>query len=86
MTKIWAKTMINHKVKKSIIHDCGERINIVNFYENVRKICEKLKVSTPVVLNSYAENFIEFNILKFRPRDFLEEIPFDFLVLENGDD
>ena len=85
MQKIWAKTVLDHKVKKSIIHDCGERVNIVNFYSTVRAICEKLKIPTPVILNVYAENFVEFNILKFKQRDFLEEIPFDALVLENGD-
>ena len=86
MTKVWAKIIINHKVKKSLIHDCGERISIVNFYNNVRTICEKLKIPTPVVLNTYAENFVEFNILKFRQRDFLEEVSFDALVLERGED
>ena len=86
MQKIWAKTVINHRVKKSIIHDCGEKISVSNFYNNVRQICEKLKIPTPVVLNSYAENFVNLNIFKFRQRDFLEEVPFDVLVLERGED
>ena len=85
MTKIWAKTMVNHRVKTSIIHDCGEIVTVDNFYRAVRKICESLKIPTPVVLHSYAKNFTEFNIVKFRPRDFLEEVNFDFLVLESGE-
>ena len=86
MQKIWAKIITDHRVKKSIIHDCGEKVNTANFYNNVRQICEKLKIPTPVVLNTYAENFVVFNILKFRQRDFLEEVPFDALVLESGED
>jgi hypothetical protein len=85
MTKIWAKVVVNHRVKKGIIHDCEERVDIVNFFSHVHAICEKLKIPTPVVLNCYAENFIEFNILKFKPRDFIEEVSFDWLVLENGE-
>ena len=82
MQKIWAKTITDHRVKKSIIHDCGEKVDLANFYNNVRKICEKLKIPTPVVLNTYAQGFLEFNIVKFRQRDFVEEVLFDALVLE----
>lgn len=82
MHKIWAKVIINQKVKRSIIHDPGEHIETWNFFDHVRQIAEKLKIPTPVVLNSYAENFLNFNLVKFRARDFLEEIPFDYLLLE----
>ena len=78
--------MSNHKVKNSIIYQCCEILNIENFYRHVRTICEQLKIPTPVVLNSYAENFIEYNILKFKQRDFLEPVYFDTLVIENGDE
>ena len=82
MNKIWAKTIINQRVNCSIIHDAGERIETWNFYDHVRQIAEKLKIPTPVVLHSYAENFLNFNLMKFRQRDFIEEIKFDYLLLE----
>jgi len=82
MHKIWAKIITDQKVKRSIIHDAGERIELWNFYDNVRQIAEALKIPTPVVLNSYAENFLNFNLIKFRARDFIEEINFDYLLLE----
>ena len=85
MTRIWAKILIDHKVKQSIIHECGERLASYNFFENVRAIAEKLHIPTPVVLNSHIENFLEFNILKLRPNDFIESVSFDFLVLECAD-
>ena len=85
MKKIWAKIVIDHKVKKSIVHDCSERLDILNFWENVKQICEELKIPTPVLLGCHAENFLEFNTLKLKQRDFIEEIPFDWLHLESGE-
>jgi hypothetical protein len=82
MQKIWAKIMRDGKVKKSIIHNAGERIETWNFYDHVRQISEQLKIPTPIVLTTYAENFLNFNLVKFKQRDFLEEIPFDYLLLE----
>lgn len=86
MFRIWAKIVTNHKVQRSIIHECSERLASHNFFENMRAIAEKLHIPTPIVLNSHCENFLEFNILKLRPRDFIEAIPFDFLVLECADE
>ena len=85
MHKIWAKIITNQRVKRSIIHDAEERIEVWNFYDHVRQIAEKLKIPTPVVLNSYAENFINYNLMKFKQRDFIEEINFDCLHLEGID-
>ena len=82
MYKIWAKVIINQRIKKSHVYDAGERIEAWNFYDHVRQIAEQLKIPTPVVLNSYAENFLNFNRMLFRARDFIEEINFDCLLLE----
>lgn len=85
MSRIWAKTIVNFKVKDSIIHECAERLDSYNFFENTREIAEKLHIATPVVLDSHCKNFLEFNTLKFKPRDFLEPVPFDSLVFESAD-
>jgi len=82
MHKIWAKIITDNKVKRSIIYDAGERIESWNFFNHVRQIAEQLKIQTPIVLNSYAEHFINVNLVKFKQRDFLEEINFDCLWLE----
>lgn len=82
MQRIWAKIIINQKVRHSLIYDAGGHVEPWNFYDHVRQIAEKLKIPTPVVLNSYAENYLNFNLMKFRQRDFLEEISFDCLLLE----
>jgi len=82
MQRVWAKIITDQKVKRSIIYDAGERIETWNFFTHVQRIAEQLKIPTPVVLNSYAENFLNYNLMKFKARDFLEEINFDWLWLE----
>ena len=84
MAKIWAKIITDHKVKASTLYDCGEEITATNFWAHVKAICEELKIPTPVLLYSYSQQFLEFNLLKLKNRDFMEEIPFDLLQLENG--
>jgi len=85
MKKIWAKLVTDHKVKQSLIHTADERIDILNFWDNVKQICEALKIPTPVLLTCHAENFLEFNTLKLKQGDFIEDVPFDWLLLENGE-
>ena len=85
MDKIWAKIVVNHRVKQSIIHTAPDRIDILNFWDNVKQICEELKIPTPVILTCHAENFLELNTLKLKPTDFIEDVPFDWLLLENGE-
>ena len=85
MNKIWAKVIVNHRVKASVLHDCPHRVDVLNFWENVKSICEALKIPTPVLLEVYCEKFLEFNTLKLKQRDFIENVDFDWLLLENGD-
>ena len=73
--KIWAKIVIDHKVKRSEVVE----IDPEHFYDGVIKIAEALKIPTPMVTQSQIDNFREFNILKLKQRDFVETIPFDFL-------
>lgn len=75
MLKIWAKIIIDHKVKQSVVVE----IDPTDFYHGVIKIAEALKIPTPMLTQAQIDNFLEFNILKLRPRDFIESIPFDFL-------
>lgn len=75
MLKIWAKIVIDHKVKQSVV----VAVDPADFYNGVIEICETLKIPTPIITASQIANFQEFNILKLKQRDFIEAIPFDFL-------
>ena len=79
MTKIWVKTVTDHKVRESIVYDNEQEIDTDNFRPALMKICEQLKIPTPIVTGSQIANFMEFNILKLKQRDFIETINFDFL-------
>lgn len=75
MLKVWAKIVIDHKVKQSVVVE----FDPADFYNGVIKIAEALKIPTPIVTQSQVDSFLEFNILKLKQRDFIESIPFDFL-------
>lgn len=75
MLKVWAKIIIDHKVKNSVV----VTIDPDNFFDGVTQIAAELKIPTPMVTQSQIDNFLEFNLLKLKQRDFIETIPFDIL-------
>ncbi len=77
MTKVWAKIIIDHKVKQSAV----VAIDPTDFYHGLVAMATALKIPTPIVTQSQIDNFLAFNILKLKPRDFLEKVPFDCLEL-----
>ena len=81
---IWAKIISNHRVVKGIIFDSDETLTYTNFFKFIEKICGMLKCATPVLLTKHFNEFEMFNTTKFKSGDFIEEIGFDKLVLENA--
>ncbi len=75
MLNVWAKIVIDHKVKQSVVVS----IDPDNFYDGITKIASALKIPTPVITQSQIDHFLEFNLLKLKQRDFIESIPFDIL-------
>lgn len=75
MLNVWAKIIIDHKVKQSVV----VAIDTENFYDGITQICSELKIPTPVITQSQIDHFLEFNLLKLKERDFIESIPFDIL-------
>jgi len=82
--KIWAKLLVNHRVKKGIIFEAGEEYSAGNFFKYIEAICTILKNPTPVILKKHINEFENFNTTKFTAVDFVEEINFDKLVIENA--
>ncbi len=77
MLKVWAKIVTDHKVK----HSAVVALDPTDFYNGIIAIAEALKIPTPIITQSQIDNFIAFNILKLKQRDFIEHIPFDYLEL-----
>ncbi|MCK9574488.1 MAG: hypothetical protein WCX32_03205 [Clostridia bacterium] len=84
MVRIWAKTMKNEKITRSIIYENTEKYTEENFFNYITKICHTFDIPTPIILKSHKSNFENFNICKFISRDFIETIDFDVLIIENA--
>ncbi|MBE7707037.1 MAG: hypothetical protein E7Z91_07350 [Cyanobacteria bacterium SIG30] len=52
------------------------------FFDMLKTLCEKLNISTPVLLDKHVYDFNDFHMCMFSPDDFIEEVLFDRFVLE----
>ena len=83
MVKIWAKVMKREKIKAEYMLINDNNYYEEDFYEYLMQICKQLDVETPIILSKHTNHFEEFNNTKFMAEDFIDEINFDYLVLEN---
>lgn len=84
MFRIWAKTMLDGKIAKQFVYENdGEKLTYSHFFYYLADICRELDVPTPVLLKTHIFNFAKFNHVRFYPRDFVEGVDFDYLLLEN---
>ena len=81
--RIWAKVMIDGKIKKQMVYERDEQLVYSSFFEYLSEICMSLDVPTPVLVKAHVFNFAKFNHVKFTQSDFVEGIYFDHLFLEN---
>lgn len=84
MVRIWAQIVKNEKIKKSIIYENNTLFNVNNFHDYIVDICTMLNIATPIILSKHINHFIEFNNSVFKSEDFVEQIDFDKLVLEQA--
>lgn len=84
MVRLWAKVMKNNKIKKDMIYESIDTFRIQDFYLYIQQICHELDIGSPVVLHSHEQNFLNFNNCSFLPRDFVESVNFDKLIIENA--
>ena len=81
--RIWAKVMIDGKIKKQTVYEKAEPLTYSSLFDYMAEICTQLDVPTPVLVKAHIFNFAKFNHVKFTKSDFLEDIPFDHLFIEN---
>ncbi len=84
MIKIWAKTIKNEKIVRQYVFESLGTMDYSMFFDYLRDICENLDVPTPVLIKTHLFNYAKYNVVKFKKDDFVEEIDFDKLVLENA--
>ena len=83
MVKIWAKVLLDGRIEKQTTYEQGEELTYSHFFTYLAEICAALDIPTPVLLKPHIMNFAKFNHVVFLPRDFLENVDFDKLLLEN---
>lgn len=83
MVKIWAKVLKDGRILRQTTFESGETFTYSHFFSYLAEICGALDVPTPVLLKPHLFQFAKFRHVVFRPSDFLEDIGFDRLMLEN---
>lgn len=84
MVRIWAKTINEDKIVKSIIYEKQENFSTDNFQTYLEEISAILDIPTPVYLSKHLRHYISFNNTSFNQSDFVESIDFEKLVLEEA--
>lgn len=80
--KVWATTVREEKITRDIVFDYEHISNENDFVALLQQICEKLDIPTPVVTYVNFNHYVLFNTTKFKSRDFVESIDFDYFNLE----
>ena len=83
MSRIWGKVIKDGHILRQTTYEREEKFSYANFFGYLADICGALDVPTPVLLKTSIFNYAKFNHVIFRPADFMEEVSFDRLVLEN---
>ena len=84
MIRIWAKVMKKDKILKQYMFERFEEMDYSEFFSYLKEICENLDISTPVLIKTHLFNYAKYNVVRFTQSDFVEQISFDKLVLENA--
>ena len=83
MFKIWAKVLESEHIAKQTVYESDNKFTYSQFFNYLAEICDALDVPTPVLLKTHIFNYAKFRHVVFRRADFMEEVPFDKLILEN---
>lgn len=83
MVKLWARTIKEHATLSKCDFIRDEEMQWSDFFDYVREICNQMDLPTPVILKTHLFNFAKFNYVRFVKSDFVENVDFDYLLIEN---
>ena len=84
MVRIWAKVIKNDKIISQYMFERFENIDYSQFFDYLTEICANLDIATPVLIKTHLFNYAKYNNVRFTQSDFVEQISFDKLILENA--
>ncbi len=85
MVKLWFKVLTDNKIQKQFVFESEEKFTYSHFADYIAAGANALDESTPVIIKNHIMNFAKYNNVKFLPSDFLEQVKFDKMVVENLD-
>lgn len=83
MFRIWAKVMTDGRIVRQMTFEREGQFTYAQFFNYLAEICDELDIPTPLLLKPHIFNYAKFRHVVFRPADFMEQVSFDRLVLEN---
>ena len=81
--RIWAKTMKGDKITRDFMLTLDGPFDEERIFEYLCEITHGMDIPTPVLLKNHIHSFVHFNVCRFLAREFVEEVDFDYLTLEN---
>jgi len=80
--RIWVKVIREQKIYENVIVEVENLSTYSGITQAFMDGAEALKMPTPVITRTAAQNFFDFNTVRFRPGDFVESVDLDFLEYE----
>lgn len=83
--KLWAKIIDGeHLLANQVVRNAAP-LTREDYEAFLSEICHMLDLSTPVTLPSHFNHLRRFNIVEYKPRDFIEPVEFTKFTIENVD-
>lgn len=83
--KLWAKIIKGDKLLANLVVRNRAPLEQEAYESFLSEICTQLDLSTPVTLTMHFNHLKRFNIVEYKPRDFIEPVSFTKFTLENVD-
>ena len=75
--------MKNDRIALSLTEENDLSLNMEDYERTLTEMCHRADLSTPVTLVPHFMNLVKFNVTHYLPRDFIENVDFDRLIIEN---
>lgn len=82
--QIWAKTYKGDKITRDYMYTLDGPFEEDSIFEYLTDITRAMDIPTPLLLKSHIYHFVHFNVCKFLPSEFVDDVDFDRFTLENS--
>ena len=82
LMKLWIKTQSGEKITADAVITVSGQLTANTLSQVLRENLDKMDIPTPMVLPVHAKKLKSFNVVRFRPDDFVEYVDFDVMIIE----